>query len=89
MVTPPLAEAALCASRTTDPTALIDDDIDVLVEAIGGTTTARTLVETTLRPGIGVVTANKALLAQHGPQLTRLARSNGATPLIRSGRSRA
>ena len=28
-----------------------DDDIDVLVEASGGTTTARTLVETTLHPG--------------------------------------
>ena len=51
MVTPLPAEAAVRASRITDSTALIDDDIDVLVEAIGGTTTARTLIETTLRRG--------------------------------------
>ena len=62
----------------TDPTALLDDDIDVLVEAIGGTTTARTLVETALRRGIRVVTANKALLGERGAALQVLARANGA-----------
>ena len=61
----------------TDPTALLDDDIDVLVEAIGGTTTARTLVETALRRGIRVVTANKALLGERGAALQALARANG------------
>jgi homoserine dehydrogenase len=61
----------------TAPTALLDDDIDVLVEAIGGTTTARTLVETALRRGIRVVTANKALLGERGAALQALARANG------------
>lgn len=61
----------------TDPTALLDDDIDVLVEAIGGTSTARTLVETALRRGIRVVTANKALLGERGAALQALARITG------------
>ena len=65
------------APCTTDPTQLLGDDIDVLVEAIGGITTARTLVETALHRGIRVVTANKALLAAYGPELQQLARSNG------------
>ena len=61
----------------TDATDLLDDDIDVLVEAIGGTTTARTLVETALRRGIRVVTANKALLGERGATLQQLARNSG------------
>ncbi len=87
-------------ARITDPTELIDDDIDILVEAIGGTTTARTLVETALRRGIRVVTVNKALLAERGTQLAALARSNGtridfegavagAIPVVRCLRSGA
>lgn len=77
-------EAAVAASLApadvliTDPAALLDDDIDVLVEAIGGTTTARTLVETALRRGIRVVTANKALLGEHGAALEALAHGSGA-----------
>lgn len=88
------------SARITDPTELLDDDIDVLVEAIGGTTTARTLVETALRRGIRVVTANKALLAERGPQLQQLAKTNGtridfegavagAVPVVRCVRSGA
>lgn len=61
----------------TDPTELLDDDVDVLVEAIGGTTTARTLVETALRRGIRVVTANKALLGERGASLQAIARTTG------------
>lgn len=87
-------------ARTTDPTELLDDNVDVLVEAIGGTTTARTLVETALRRGIRVVTANKALLAEHGPHLQELARAYGtridfegavagAIPVVRCVRSGA
>lgn len=102
---PALAQAiargiATDGARIVDPTHLIDDDIDVLVEAIGGTTTARTLVETALRRGIRVVTANKALLAERGTQLAALARSNGtridfegavagAIPVVRCLRSGA
>ncbi len=91
---------APASARITDPTELLDDDIDVFVEAIGGTTTARTLVESALRRGIRVVTANKALLAERGPQLQEIARTNGtrldfegavagAIPIVRCIRSGA
>lgn len=63
----------------TDPAQLLDGDIDILVEAIGGTGTAATLVEAALRRGIRVVTANKALLALHGAYLQQLATSHGTT----------
>jgi homoserine O-acetyltransferase len=102
---PALAQAiarGLAPAQATiaDPTELLDDDVDVLVEAIGGTTTARTLVETALRRGIRVVTANKALLAERGPQLQQLAEANGtrldfegavagAVPIVRCVRSGA
>jgi homoserine dehydrogenase len=51
--------------------------VDVLVEAIGGTTTAAGLVETALRRGIRVVTANKALLGERGADLVALATAHG------------
>jgi len=57
----------------TDPARLLDGDVDVLVELIGGTTTAHTLVEGALKRGIRVVSANKALLAASGPALSALA----------------
>jgi len=58
-----------------DPVALARDPaIDVLVEVIGGAgDPARRAVETALRAGKPVVTANKALLARHGDQLAALA----------------
>lgn len=63
----------------TEAHRLLDEDVDVLVEVIGGVTTARTLVESALRRGIRVVTANKALLAAHGPELLALALDNNTT----------
>ncbi|MFN8693544.1 MAG: homoserine dehydrogenase [Holosporales bacterium] len=55
-------------------------DIDCVVELIGGSEgAAKTLVETALRGGKHVVTANKALLAQHGYALALLAEKNGVT----------
>src|SRR5262245_22586858 len=51
--------------------------IDVLVELIGGVDgVAKAAVDTALRAGKHVVTANKALLARHGVALARLAESN-------------
>ncbi|MCR9183973.1 MAG: homoserine dehydrogenase [Halieaceae bacterium] len=50
-----------------------DPDVDVLVELIGGTTVARELVEAAIRAGKHVVTANKALIAEHGNALFALA----------------
>ena len=58
---------------TTDPSRLLDGDVDVLVELIGGTTTAHTLIESALKRGVRVVSANKALLASCGPALSALA----------------
>lgn len=104
-VRPPLLEAVasgITASTRciTDPERLLDGDIDVLVEAIGGTDTAKDLVEAALRKGVRVVTANKALLALYGSSLEALAASHGtridfeasvggAVPVVRCLRSGA
>lgn len=50
-----------------------DPELDVIVELIGGTKEARTLVQEALRLGKHVVTANKALLAEHGDEIFELA----------------
>ena len=50
-----------------------DPEVDILVELIGGTVVARELVETALRAGKHVVTANKALIAESGDALFELA----------------
>lgn len=55
---------------TTDAFAVVDDPaIDVVIELIGGTTIARELVLRALSQGKAVVTANKKLLAEYGPEL--------------------
>ena len=55
---------------TTDATSLVErDDVDLVVEVIGGIEPARTLLLTALRSGKSVVTANKALLAEDGATL--------------------
>lgn len=63
----------------SDPLALAHaDDIDVVVELIGGSEgVARDLVEAALRAGKHVVTANKALIAHQGTALARLAEAKG------------
>ena len=56
-----------------------DAGIDVVVELIGGAEgVARTLVERALQNGKSVVTANKALIAQHGIALAGMAEQSGA-----------
>jgi len=57
--------------------AIARQDVHVVVELVGGTTVAKTLVEKALRAGKHVVTANKALLAAHGADLWALARAQG------------
>lgn len=57
------------------------EDVDVVVESIGGTTLAKDIVETALRSGKSVVTANKALIAEHGNTLFALAQENGQSLL--------
>ncbi|MBN2049167.1 MAG: homoserine dehydrogenase [Spirochaetales bacterium] len=51
--------------------------VDIVVELIGGTTTARDSILKSLAAGKHVVTANKALLAQHGAELFAAARKAG------------
>lgn len=48
-------------------------DVDIVVEAIGGTEVARDVVRSSIEQGKAVVTANKALIAQFGEQLFALA----------------
>lgn len=58
---------------TTDWTAVVDDpSVDIVVELIGGTTTAFDIVAAALRAHKPVVTGNKALLAERGPELFAL-----------------
>ena len=65
---------------TDDPARLVvDPAIDVVIECIGGTAEAATLVESALRHGKHVVTANKDLVATRGPELRALAAANGVT----------
>jgi len=52
-------------------------DIHILVELIGGTTTARELVLRAIHNGKHVVTANKALIAQYGNEIFAAARERG------------
>ncbi len=64
---------------TTDAAGLVArDDIDVVVEVIGGIDPTKSFLLTALRRGAGVVTANKALLAEHGPELYAAADAAGA-----------
>ncbi|HTU38948.1 MAG TPA: homoserine dehydrogenase, partial [Acidimicrobiales bacterium] len=62
----------------TDAAALVArDDVDVVVEVIGGLHPAHELVEAALRNGKPVVTANKALLATAGAELAEVAANAG------------
>ena len=54
-----------------------DPDIDIVCELIGGIEPARTLVLEALALGKHVVTANKALLAQHGTEIFAAAHARG------------
>ncbi|MFC6093308.1 homoserine dehydrogenase [Saccharothrix sp. BKS2] len=63
---------------TTDAAALVASDVDVVVEVIGGIEPARTLLLDALRAGKSVVTANKALLAEHSAELSAAADGSGA-----------
>lgn len=62
---------------TTDAYEIINDpDIDVIVELIGGIDTAYKYIKSAIENGKHVVTANKAVIATHGPELMNLAKQN-------------
>src|SRR5262245_57640636 len=81
---------------STDIAAAIHDpQLHVVAELIGGTGVARQVVLNALAAGKHVVTANKALLAQHGPEVFEAARRHeravafeasvaGGIPIIRA-----
>ncbi|OZM73819.1 homoserine dehydrogenase [Amycolatopsis antarctica] len=63
---------------TSDAAALIDSDVDVVVELVGGIEPTRTWLLSALAQGKSVVTANKALLAEHSAELFVAADASGA-----------
>lgn len=65
-------------ATSTDATALIDDPrVNVVCELIGGINPAKSFILDALNAGKNVVTANKMLLAHHGPELCSAAVKNG------------
>lgn len=63
---------------TTDLASIVNDpSIDVIIEVIGGTEPAESLVESALLAGKNVITANKELIAKQGSRLVGLARGKG------------
>ncbi|MDE2836892.1 MAG: homoserine dehydrogenase [Chloroflexota bacterium] len=65
---------------TSDPAALpVADNVDIVVEVMGGEQPALGCIESALRSGKHVVTANKQVMALHGPELLALAAEHGVT----------
>ena len=62
---------------TTDVAEFLATDVDLVVEAIGGLDPATRIAREALASGRRLVTANKALVAAHGPELAALARRSG------------
>jgi len=66
--------------RSEDLAGLVDDErTDVIVELLGGLEPAGPLVRRALERGKAVVTANKYLLAERGPELEAIARRSNAS----------
>ncbi|MBI2408600.1 MAG: homoserine dehydrogenase [Gemmatimonadetes bacterium] len=101
LVRDPEKERGVAVSRqlfTTSVDEFLSVDVDVVVEAIGGFDPAERVVRGAIAAGRHVVTANKALIATHGPELQRLADAQqgalqfeaavgGGVPVVRTLRS--
>lgn len=71
-------EIALTCPITADAQEVIDDpEIEIVIEVMGGEEPALSLLKRALEKRKHVVTANKEVLAKHGPELFALARSKG------------
>lgn len=72
-------EVAVPAERySDDPTRVVDNPkIDIVCELMGGTGEALDLTRRALQQGKIVVTANKALICEHGEELFEIARKSG------------
>lgn len=53
-----------------------DPEVHIVTELVGGTGIAKTMIQAALERGKAVVTANKALISAHGPELFETARKN-------------
>jgi len=76
-----VAKARNCPSPgriTTNQSDFLRSNYDVVIEALDAVEPARTLVARLLGRGTSVVTANKALVAEHGAQLESIAAAHGA-----------
>lgn len=62
---------------TDDVQSVLYSDVQIVIELIGGLTPAEQIVRGALQAGKSVVTANKQLIARHGPDLLQLAASCG------------
>ncbi len=69
-----------CPVKTASADDLIGDEtIDVIVELIGGISPAKEIILKALKNKKHVVTANKALLSQHGKEILKAAAENGVS----------
>lgn len=86
---------ALCTENADD--IINDKDIQIVVELVGGTTVAKTVQLRALTAKKHVISANKALLAEHGPEIFETAEKNnvsvffeasvgGGMPVIKTSR---
>jgi homoserine dehydrogenase len=66
--------SAVCTDNAFD--IINDNDIHIVLELVGGTTFAKDIIMAALAKGKHVVTANKALIAEHGPAIFELAEKN-------------
>lgn len=62
---------------TTDPEVALGSDCDIVVEVMGGEHPALEYIQEALRRGRYVVTANKEVMAKHGPELLSMAGEAG------------
>lgn len=76
-ITTPRGVNVPAEALTTDAHDLIRN-VDVVVELVGGTTIAKDFILEALRAGKPVVTANKALLAEHGEEIFAVAEKSKA-----------
>jgi homoserine dehydrogenase len=62
---------------TEDFLTILNSEVDIVIELIGGLNPSEEWVRSALRAGKSVVTANKQLIARRGPELLQLASENG------------
>lgn len=88
------SETGLDASLFTTDAETVVTEADLVIELMGGMEPAKSLLQKAIESGASVITANKALLGQHGAELYELAEEHGvdlyyeaavagAIPLIR------